>query len=185
MIAVIFEVQPKPERRDDYLAHAASLRPALEAIDGFISVERFASGQTEGKVLSLSLWRDEEAVVRWRTHGGHRAVQAIGRSEIFQFYRLRVGMLDAVEADAEAKYATIGETIAEAGGSLDQDLFESLSVSGKFLRLASWRGERDARRWARAAAGEGRRVVQVIRDYGMFDRKEAPQFYPPVPRRGA
>ncbi len=90
MHVVIFEVRPKPERRDDYLNLAAALRAELEQIDGFISVERFASLTEEGKILSLSTWRDEEAVKAWRSHMQHRAAQRRGRDEIFQDYRLRV-----------------------------------------------------------------------------------------------
>lgn len=90
MIAVIFEVIPAPGRKQEYLDLAASLRPALEKMDGFISIERFASLADEGKVLSLSFWRDEEAVKRWREFEGHRAVQAKGRAGVFTDYRLRI-----------------------------------------------------------------------------------------------
>lgn len=90
MIAVIFEVVPAPGRRQDYLDLAASLKPELEKMDGFISIERFASLANEGKILSLSIWRDEEAVRRWRNLEGHRAAQAQGRGGIFADYRLRV-----------------------------------------------------------------------------------------------
>jgi heme-degrading monooxygenase HmoA len=89
MFAVIFDVYPKPERYDDYLALAGTLRPDLEGIDGFLSVERFATRGRPGWILSLSLWRDEAALVRWRTHGRHRQAQERGRREIFQDYRLR------------------------------------------------------------------------------------------------
>ena len=90
MIAVIFEVEPAEGRRDRYLDLAAELKPALERMDGFISVERFQSLSTPGKLLSLSLWRDEAAVEAWRTHEGHRRMQRIGRSGLFAGYRLRV-----------------------------------------------------------------------------------------------
>lgn len=90
MIAVIFEVVPAPGRKQEYLDLAASLRPALEQTDGFISIERFASLTNDGKVLSLSFWRDEEAVRRWRELEGHRAAQARGRGGVFSDYRLRV-----------------------------------------------------------------------------------------------
>ncbi len=90
MYAVIFEVEPAPGRRQDYLDIAAQLRPELEQIDGFISVERFQSLTQEGKVLSLSFWRDEEAVARWRRHEQHREAQRAGRGGIFKNYRLRV-----------------------------------------------------------------------------------------------
>jgi len=90
MHAVIFEVEPEEGRRQDYLDIAARLRPELERIDGFISVERFESLTTPGKVLSLSFWRDEASVVRWRRQEEHRAAQRAGRGGIFRTYRLRV-----------------------------------------------------------------------------------------------
>jgi heme-degrading monooxygenase HmoA len=90
MYAVIFEVEPAPGRRQDYLDIAAQLRPELEQIDGFISVERFQSLTQEGKILSLSFWRDEAAVTRWRRHEQHRDAQRAGRGGIFRNYRLRV-----------------------------------------------------------------------------------------------
>ncbi|MEZ5593936.1 MAG: antibiotic biosynthesis monooxygenase [Gammaproteobacteria bacterium] len=90
MIAVIFEVWPKPEHRQAYLDTAATLRPLLETIDGFISVERFESLSTPGKLLSLSFWRDEKAVQAWRENFAHRNAQQEGRTTYFADYRLRV-----------------------------------------------------------------------------------------------
>ena len=90
MIAVIFEVWPKAGKAADYFDLAASLKPTLETIDGFISIERFESVTTRGKFLSLSFWRDEAAVQAWRNVEGHRMVQTKGRSEIFADYRIRV-----------------------------------------------------------------------------------------------
>ena len=90
MIAVIFEVWPAPGRKDDYLAIAASLRDELARIDGFLSVERFQSLTDPDKLLSLSFWRDEDAVRQWRVQSRHRASQAKGRAGIFADYRLRV-----------------------------------------------------------------------------------------------
>lgn len=90
MIAVIFEVTPAPGRTQEYLDLAASLRPELERFDGFISIERFSSLTTEGKILSLSFWRDEDAVKRWRNVEQHRLAQARGRGGVFLDYRLRV-----------------------------------------------------------------------------------------------
>jgi heme-degrading monooxygenase HmoA len=90
MIAVIFELWPDKHRRQDYFDLAAALRAELQAIDGFISVERYTSLSEDGKYLSLSFWRDEEAVKRWRTHFDHRNAQAQGRAGIFRNYRLRV-----------------------------------------------------------------------------------------------
>ena len=88
MIAVIFEVYP--DQKERYLDLAAELKAELERIDGFISIERFASLNTEGKMLSLSFWRDEEAIAQWRNLPEHRLAQEAGREEIFKDYRLRV-----------------------------------------------------------------------------------------------
>jgi len=90
MIAVIFEVLPADGRKQEYLDLAASLRPEFEKLDGFISIERFASLTDENKILSLSFWRDEDAVKRWRNFAGHREAQVRGRGGVFADYRLRV-----------------------------------------------------------------------------------------------
>lgn len=90
MIAVIFEVWPDPDHRQDYLDIAAGLRPVLEEIDGFISVERFESLSEPGKILSISFFRDEAAIDAWRNTADHRAVQAKGRAGLFADYRLRI-----------------------------------------------------------------------------------------------
>ena len=90
MIAVIFEVWPREERKQDYLDIAAELRPLLDTIDGFISIERFESLYEPGKFLSLSFFRDEAALQQWRNIESHRIAQAKGRKEIFSDYRLRI-----------------------------------------------------------------------------------------------
>lgn len=90
MIAVIFEVTPHPDKADRYFDLAGELRPELEKADGFISIERFESLINEGKYVSLSFWRDKQAVEAWYAVDGHRAAQAEGRSEIFKDYRIRV-----------------------------------------------------------------------------------------------
>ena len=93
MIAVIFEAQPGPGRKEAYLDAAERLRPLLAKIDGFISIERFESVTHPGKILSLSFWRDEAAVRHWRNVEEHRRVQAAGRQSIFADYRLRVAQV--------------------------------------------------------------------------------------------
>lgn len=90
MIAVLFEAWPAPGRTQDYLDLAAALRDQLAAIDGFVSIERFQSFTEPEKLLSLSFFRDEEAVARWRNVPAHRATQARGRDGVFADYRLRV-----------------------------------------------------------------------------------------------
>lgn len=93
MIAVIFEVVPREGHADAYFKLAASLRAQLEAIDGFVSVERFQSLTQPNKILSLSFWRDEAAVQRWRALEAHRGAQAAGRQQHFADYRLRVAQV--------------------------------------------------------------------------------------------
>jgi heme-degrading monooxygenase HmoA len=110
MIAVIFEVWPADGFKQAYLDIAAKLRPELEQIDGFLSIERFQSLTEEGKILSLSFWRDDEAVQRWRNLEHHRQAQQAGRAGIFRDYRLRVasvlrdyGMTERDQAPADSR----------------------------------------------------------------------------------
>jgi heme-degrading monooxygenase HmoA len=223
MFAVIFEVQPKAARRDDYLDLAKALKPRLEAIDGFIDVERYESKRTKGRMLSLSIWRDEKAVVRWRTQAPHHSAQEKGRFEIFDDYRLRVGEVTDDNAlppgaalpqqrfdetaNTDAKAASITELMPPAGsgakiepknlavqlgldshadGVVDQEVFESIYNPGKLVLIVTWCDSNAVARWIPAAppqAGTLRhRRVRIIRDYGLNDRYEAPQFYPAVKR---
>ena len=110
MIAVIFEVWPADGRKQAYLDIAASLKPELERIDGFISIERFQSLVDDTKILSLSFWRDEAAVQSWRNVEHHRQAQKAGREGVFRDYRLRVasvlrdyGMTERAEAPADSR----------------------------------------------------------------------------------
>ncbi len=110
MIAVIFEFEPNAGKTDDYLDIASQLRPIVEKIDGFISIERFESLSQPGKILSLSFWRDEEAVNEWRNIAEHRQAQRDGRNGIFSDYRLRIasvirnyGMHDRDEVPEDSK----------------------------------------------------------------------------------
>jgi heme-degrading monooxygenase HmoA len=221
MFAVIFEVNPEPQQWDAYLGYAQSLRPQLERIDGFVDNERFSSLRRPGWVLSLSIWRDEAAVVRWRSFAPHREIQQKGRSEVFRDYHLRVGeivldnqspahetlvgpRLDDTRAPAKLVALTeallpglppapAAETVAARLGAPDQarppglldwDAFGSLHRPGKFILLTSWRDTAAAGGWAVPSGGGIRhRRICAIRDYGMFDRAEAPQYYPPVSRR--
>jgi heme-degrading monooxygenase HmoA len=224
MFAVIFEVKTRKGRFDDYLALAKALRPRLDTIDGFIDIDRFGSKRSDGRVLSLSIFRDDKAVTRWRTHGEHHGVQERSRFEIFEDYRLRVGEIfadtappqghaivqqrfDATET-GDAKVVTISEIVTEPGtpgavpdalasrlalapgtpGLIDGEAFESVYTPGKHLLLAGWRDADAAEAWSPAQGDAARlrhRHVRIIRDYGMFDRREAPQFYPDVKREGA
>ena len=123
MIAVIFEVHPAEGRRAEYLDLAAEMRPLVETLDGFISVERFESLTTPGKLLSLSVFRDEAALEEWRKLAKHRLMQARGRDGVFEDYRLRVvsvirdyGMFDRAEAPADSRAIHDADTRAAPDG---------------------------------------------------------------------
>ena len=110
MIAVIFEVEPKPAHKQEYLDIAASLRPHLEKIEGFISVERFQSLSKENKILSLSFFRDEDAIAQWRNLETHRKAQHAGRETLFENYHLRIagvvrdyGKFDRAQAPTDSQ----------------------------------------------------------------------------------
>jgi heme-degrading monooxygenase HmoA len=220
MFSVIFEVQPRHEKFEQYLSLAKGLKPILEAIDGFIDNERFESTRRPGLILSHSTWRDEKSVVRWRTVAQHHDAQQRGRDEVFQDYHLRVGevvldtapppgvtiveqRLDETEV-APAKFVTLTEvqptsSEAEAASAatlpyrllldrdssdlVDYDVFASIYNEGKSALLASWRDRPSAERFEpRLFAGVSirHRIVRVVRDYGMFDRRESPQYYPAI-----
>ena len=95
MFSVIFEVLPNEENRDDYFDNAKLLRSELEQVEGFVDNTRYKSLTREGWILSLSNWRDEKSLVRWRTRRRHQEVQQAGRDEILADYHLRVGQIIA------------------------------------------------------------------------------------------
>ena len=188
MFAVIFEVHPRQGHWDDYLNHAGILRPEVEAIDGFISNERFASRAEAGWLVSLSIWRDEKAVVRWRTHARHNEFQAKGRSKILAGYHLRVAEVvadsaalvpppqqrfDATEV-GQSKFLTLVEAPMQDGTQ-----FESITRPGHGLTLQGWPDQSEAEASLAGVSGR-RRIVRVIRDYGLRDRAEAPTYFAPV-----
>jgi len=216
MFAVLFEVHPKTEHWDTYLGVAKMLRPELERIDGFVDNVRYKSLMREGWIFSLSTWRDEKALVRWRTQPRHHDAQARGRTEILIDYHLRVGQIthdtglpqtlreqrmDETEAggattitlvDARHPAQCVKQQSANAvakalgldpsaNGLLAWDAFDAVLSPGDVILLQSWRDKEAAEAFTRTAplppAARLRRV-RVVRDYGMFDRREAPQYYP-------
>jgi heme-degrading monooxygenase HmoA len=225
MFSVIFEVHPKPEQWDAYLDNAKRLRPELEAVDGFVDNIRYKSLTREGWILSLSGWRDEKSVVRWRTAMRHHMVQGKGRSDILLDYHLRVGqitrdtqvpagqtiteqrldetevgegttmtLIDAKWPDASCETADASGTStylglnAKAAGLVSWDVFEAVLTPGDLILMTAWKSNSDADAFAKWAVlpPRGRlRQVRIVRDYGMFDRREAPQYYPTVERTGA
>jgi heme-degrading monooxygenase HmoA len=131
MFVAIFEVHPKAERFDDYLALAKRLRPALEKIDGFVDNERFRSTRRPGWVLSLSTWRDEKSIVRWRTTGVHHIAQKQGRAEILEDYHLRIGDVTA-------------DSGAPGKASVHEQRFDETEIGAKLATVTELTSERDA-----------------------------------------
>lgn len=188
MFAVIFEVNPKPEAWEQYLGHASILRPELLAIEGFIANERYRSVSRPGWLVSLSIWRDEKALIRWRTHALHHEIQGKGRSSVFADYHLRVGEIasdtgalqpliqqrfDATEVAANKAVSITERDLGAAMG----EAFDNITRPGNGLYLQSWHDAAEAEAAVKNQPGR-HRVVRVIRDYGMFARTEAPQFFP-------
>lgn len=155
--AVIFEVKPAGEQgRQAYLAEAAKLAGYLQAMPGFVSIERFDNKTRPGWMLSLSLWRDEAALIGWRENLDHRAAQEKGRHGIFEDYRIRVARQVTAGGDL-----TLAETFASAGPAAAEN-FESVREKGHRVALIE-------------SAGSPGTHWQVIRDYGMHDRRQAPR----------
>lgn len=215
MFSVLFEVQPRSEQWEAYLGYAKLLRPELERIDGFVDNIRYGSLTRNGWILSLSGWRNEKALVRWRTMAGHHDVQQKGRDAVMLDYHLRVGQLtrdtrlpagcslreqrlDETET-AEGTTVTLidghlepgPDTAARLGldesaaGLVRWDVFDAVLTPGDVILMLSWRDEAAAAAYeAGLALPDGARLrrVRIVRDYGMYERREAPQYYPEVPR---
>lgn len=222
MFAVIFEVRPRSEQWDAYFERATSLRPELERIDGFIDNIRYKSLTRDGWILSLSDWRDEKALVKWRTEVHHHEAQVRGRSQILADYHLRVGEI-ANDTRIPTGYELVEQRLDEtavgegthvtliaarrpiefqetsnpadcsqflgldpyAAGLLDWDVFEAVLAPGDLVLLQSWQtgAAAEAFEFTAELPKDARlRRVRIIRDYGMFDRREAPQYYSEVAR---
>ena len=206
MFAVLFEVQPKSEKWDQYLGIAKMLKPELEAIDGFIENVRYRSLTRPGWLLSLSIWRDEKALVRWRTQAVHHGAQERGRFEIFGDYHLRVGeltgkestertdetrtgagtivtLVDAKRAVKDTPPEQIAASLGLQKGLVAWDVFDAVLTPGDLILLMTSRDQKTADELKRSISleeGARLRQVRILRDYGMFDRRESPQYYPAV-----
>jgi heme-degrading monooxygenase HmoA len=222
MFSVIFEVHPKSDKWDAYLGFAKMLRPELEQIEGFVDNIRYGSLTRERWILSLSGWRDEKALVRWRTSQRHHETQEKGRSEVLADYHLRVGQLtkdtrspegyDLHEQRLDETETGAGTTVSRidakrpsewvkqmdrndvakwlgldlsAGGLVAWDVFDAVLSPGDIILLISWKDQKAAETFeGKVSLPEGARLrrVRIVRDYGMFDRREAPQYYPEIKR---
>jgi heme-degrading monooxygenase HmoA len=217
MFSVIFEVNPRTAEFNTYLETAKMLRPELESVEGFVDNIRYQSLLREGWILSLSGWRDEKSLVRWRTKTKHHEAQQKGRDQILQDYHLRVGQITKdtqVPKGMEIKEQRLDETeVGEgttvtlitmkrpvefkdtgnpadcaqllgldprANGILEWDLFDAVLTPGDLILLISWHDHAAAEHFEdEFTVPDGARVrrVRVVRDYSMFDRREAPQYY--------
>ena len=223
MFSAMLEVNPIPEQFDAYLGMAKMLRPELEKIDGFIDNNRYAGLTRTGWLLSLSSWRDEKALVRWRTASRHHKVMQAARDRVFADYRLRIGQvvtdthvpdghvlleqrLDVTEI-GQGKAVTLLEAKrvpswlrhvgpqgvarslgldTQAPGLVAWDVFDALLSPGEIIVAATWRDQDAAQAFERESAQPSDvrlRHIRVIREYGMFDRREAPQYFEEAQRK--
>ena len=201
MHALLFEMKPREGHEDHYFRHAAALRPLLEQQDGLIFIDRFKSLTRPGVILSHSLWRDEASLAKWRTNTRHHKSQAAGRNKHFEDYRIRISHVlarseldqDTVHWSRDGAYSTLasriphylvivvsrGEPLSDQG-----ETFASVNHEGTYVTVADFENEADARAaWATAREHSSVGAASfclISRDYGMFDRDEAPQYWPDV-----
>lgn len=218
MFAVLFELQPRTGQWDEYLGSVSLLRPALEQVDGFIGNIRYRSLTREGWILSLSVWRDEKALVRWRTAVKHHEMQERGRSGILRDYHVRVGQITAdtrLPDDESLEEQRLDETEVGEGttivlitdsrpaewdetsnppdcaeflgldpyapGMVSWDVLDAVRTPGELMLMLVFADRAAADHFSDTMLlkeSARARQVRVIRDYGMFDRREAPQYYP-------
>lgn len=203
MIALFFEVTPKIGLESRYLDIAASLKPALEANGGLLFLDRYKCQPRPRTLLSHQIWADEASLVRWRTNGQHHGAQSMGRSHVFEDYRLRVGPVIAEGGEGggvvpqmeglayndplitSERFIIVVRSYGRAvPAGADGETFESVYREKEFVwmgpvadRPQGYEGLR------RVASVDGVSAVQlclVSRDYGLADRREAPQYFPTV-----
>jgi heme-degrading monooxygenase HmoA len=205
MIGLFFEVMPRPGHEQAYFDIAAGLRPELDKNPGLLFIDRFKSMGRPRLVLSHSHWRDEASLAGWRTHAKHHAAQIAGRKQHFEDYRLRIGQLVCewtpqagaprqLEATnsyndpalQQERFMIVSTANSPVKAGTESDILESVSREREYIVLTGAPSRSDGLRLveelALAGAVTSARLYLVSRDYGMFDRKEAPQYYPPVTR---
>ncbi|WP_262269442.1 antibiotic biosynthesis monooxygenase family protein [Microvirga yunnanensis] len=223
MFSVIFEVLPNIGNWNDYLDSAKMLRPELEQEEGFVDNVRYKSLTREGWILSLSNWRDEKSLVRWRTRGQHHEFQQKGRDEIIADYHLRVSQITA-DSRVPAGYALTEQRLDEAevgegtavtlinaprpaewrrtsnpyecaewlglnpwaADITSWDIFDAVLTPGDLILLISWKDAAAVQAYEDVSARDDDarvRQVRIVRDYGKYDRREAPQYFADVKGR--
>jgi heme-degrading monooxygenase HmoA len=210
MLGLFFEVQTRQGHRDQYLDLAASLRPALDAGGGCLFIDRFQSLSQENLLLSYQIWQDEGALTAWRVHAKHHRVQEIGREAVFSDYRIRVAQViheakpnqPVWQPERRTPYndpARRAPTYMLAAESRNaglpaktewrHDAFASVYRDGQFAHLIDvpdpQAGIAFGERLFAEPTTEYVRIFEVMRDYGMYERAESPQYYPPVEHRSA
>lgn len=207
MLALFFEVCPRPGKMDAYLSTAAAMKPLLEETGGCSFIDRFRSLDRPGWLLSYQIWRDEAAMTRWRVHARHHQAQRAGRDEIFSDYRLRVAQVIREVVPGKPAWepqrmntwndptARPARHVAVAGGNgtdwpavrgAAHETYESLYRPGQHARVYATPDLAAALALIEICRDGGPveylRICEIERDYGMYDRDEAPQFYPGVSR---
>jgi len=207
MMSLFFEVEIKPGRTEQYLNLAASLKPALTELGGCLFLDRFRSLTRDNLILSYQIWQDEGAMTAWRVHARHHDVQTLGRDKVFSDYRLRIAQVIHEARPGQVSWQPERRTpyndparrlptymLATESKSSKlpvesgwrSDAFESVYRDGHFAHLIELPDDQSGlafgHRLFADPTTEYVRIVEVTRDYGMYDRTEAPQYYPPVSR---
>ena len=210
MIAQFFEVETRVGHRDQYLELAASLRPALDTMGGCLFIDRFQSLSRKNLLLSYQIWQDEGAMTAWRVYAKHHRIQEIGREAVFSDYRIRIAQVIHEARPNQPIWQPERRTpYNDPARRAPTYVLATESKSGKLAVKTEWRHDAFASVYregqfahlfdvpdpqAGIAFGEKLfadptteyvRIFEVMRDYGMYERTEAPQYYPPVERSSA
>ena len=203
MQALLFEMPPRPGHEDHYFSHAARLRPILMQHDGLAFIERYKSQSRPNLILSHSLWRDEASIARWRTDRDHHNSQTAGRYRHFEDYRIRIGHVLQMHVQAAEfrewdktglyndpkvtsdRYIAIIRTSKQPNRE-QGETFGSVTETDSFLTILEVASEDEGQTVISSARNDknvtSALLARVSRDYGMYDRTEAPQYFRPVER---
>jgi heme-degrading monooxygenase HmoA len=207
MLSLFFEVEIKTGHTDQYLNLAASLKSELEAMGGCLFLDRFKSLSRDNLILSYQIWQDEGSLTAWRVQAHHHEVQTLGRDNVFSDYRIRVAQVifeakrgqpvwqpegRALYNDPKRRPPTYVLATESKSTSLPAvcdwrcEAFASVYREGQYAHLVELPDQQSGVALAPRLFDEPTtdyvRIVEVSRDYGMYDRAEAPQFYPPKSR---